>query len=589
MAATVVDELVVQLSLDAEKYEQVERQVNRNANRTERQATERARRQTGRDKEQQKRFKDMAAGVRSFATQVTAAVGIVSGLGVAIGASLTGLLNFETGLRRQAVGTGLSNKQMQAWGATARRLGADAEAGASAIADLAREQKTFNLTGEGPTLQALARLGVRVGPDVPIEDMLAQAQSIYRSSAPGQQRQIESSLTAMGASPDLILMIKSETDAREAYTRSLAQATEENRKALDAFADTLESLKAQAISTANLLLAVLQPSIEVGAQKLAELATAVVAFTQDVVDAGGGISGFQVALDKNVPMLGRLFEGFQLEAKLLAGVTDIVVGSLRKFGELFTSVATKLSGTSFIKALVPGYNTLGGGNGLSPFQRAALGLDDFLRAAVGNARAYNQNATNAPWPKAIDETPRPTGTGAAGAQGIMQSLVSQYGLTPAQAAGVVANLQAESGLNPAAFNPVGGGQGAQGIAQWRGARIDAFRKRYGVDPRNGTLSQQLEFMMTDPSERAQLMAALRGGTDAASYGVAISRDYERHGNVAEDARRGRTAAGLASQYAAAGGTQISIQNMNVQANDANAVVGGLQRLSGASNYSAVQR
>jgi len=47
------------------------------------------------------------------------------------------------------------------------------------------------------------------------------------------------------------------------------------------------------------------------------------------------------------------------------------------------------------------------------------------------------------------------------------------GLSEAQAAGIVGNLMVESypEVNPSAYNPSGGGQGAYGIAQWRGPRL----------------------------------------------------------------------------------------------------------------------
>ncbi|NEL74557.1 MAG: hypothetical protein G3W60_21820, partial [Xanthomonas perforans] len=98
--------------------------------------------------------------------------------------------------------------------ATARRLGADAQAGADAIAGLAKERQQFELTGQAPTMQALARLGVNTNKNIPIQDVLAQAQQIYRAAPAGQQQQIENSLSAQGVSSDLILMIKSERDVR---------------------------------------------------------------------------------------------------------------------------------------------------------------------------------------------------------------------------------------------------------------------------------------------------------------------------------------------------------------------------------------
>lgn len=56
--------------------------------------------------------------------------------------------------------------------------------------------------------------------------------------------------------------------------------------------------------------------------------------------------------------------------------------------------------------------------------------------------------------------------------------LTDKGLSGQQAAGVVGNLMAESynEIRPNAFNPEGGGQGAYGIAQWRGSRLDALNK-----------------------------------------------------------------------------------------------------------------
>lgn len=52
--------------------------------------------------------------------------------------------------------------------------------------------------------------------------------------------------------------------------------------------------------------------------------------------------------------------------------------------------------------------------------------------------------------------------------------LTDKGLSGAQASGVVGNLMVESypELRANAFNPEGGGQGAYGIAQWRGSRLD---------------------------------------------------------------------------------------------------------------------
>lgn len=609
MAAQVVDELIVQLTLDAQPYQKVEAQVERNTDRTFRKQQDRARVTDRVNKDQQRRLKDVSAGVKAFATQVTAAVGIVTGLGVAVGGVLTGFLAFETGLRRQAVGTGLSNKQMQAWSATARRLGADANAGAEALAALAKEQRQGVLTGNAPTLQALGKMGVNIDPSRSLQDILGDAQARYRAAPAGQRQQFEDVLAAQGVSADLILMIKSERDVREAFTQSLSQATEENRKALDQLADSLESMKATAVTVSATLLEALQPAIEEGAAKLSEFATRLATFTKDVQEAGGGVEGFQTALDKNTPALGKLFEGFRLEARLLADATAVVRQGFREWGQLLGPLISRAA-----QAL--GYDP-GNDDPLNPRlstgQRAALAVDEWWRGLVGGARTSNAAAdAGNPYnlPRNIEDGSDPrtpnlnphnlprnieddggAGAGMTGdAQTLMTKLITQYGLTAQQSAAVVANWQRESGLRSSAFNAAGGGTGARGLAQWRGDRTKAFQSRYGVLPDQATLDQQVEFAMTDPYEKSLMRRAFAKGGDAQALGRAYSEIYEAHGNVREDLRRGSDAQRLAATYGGnPAGTQVSIQNMTVQTPDAAGFVGGLQRLPGSQSYNTVIR
>lgn len=604
MVASVVDELVVTLSLQADEYRKAEAEVERNISRTERKTQERARIADRRDKDQQRRLKDTGAMVRGFATQVAAAGAVVSGLGAALGASLTNLIGFNTDMRRNAVGTALSNREMQAWSATARRLGADAKAGQQAIADLSREQKLGQLTGNAPTIQALSRIGVNASPDRAIEDILADAQRIYRAAPTGQQQQIESTLVASGASADLILMIKSEIDAREAYARSFAQASEENRKALDQAADALESMKAQAIGVASTLLVALLPAIETGAEKLADFAVRVANVANDLTDAGSSADNLQQTLDRNLPTVGYLFQGFRMLGDVISGTGAIlkatftsVTQSLSDFGAWFDRLISRVrtpwsttenlqqTGNRLRERLRERLGFGAANDGVTPLQRGVLAFDRAITGAYQWAKGVNGEDFSAIRP--LDESPV-----GGSAQDIMSHLVTQYGKTPAQAAAIVSNWHGESGLRANAYNPEGGGDGARGIAQWRGARIRAFQARYGVKPDQASIAQQIEFAMTDPYERQLMMRSFAGRTGAEALGVGYSRVYEAHGNVAEDARRGRHAAQLERDWngpTASAGTSINIQNMNVSTPDAAGVVGGLQRISGTQSYNTVVR
>jgi hypothetical protein len=119
------------------------------------------------------------------------------------------------------------------------------------------------------------------------------------------------------------------------------------------------------------------------------------------------------------------------------------------------------------------------------------------------------------------------------------------GWSEAQTAGLLANIGAESEFKAGAFNPAGGGQGAMGIAQWRGPRIEQFRKLFGHDPRHGTFEEQLLFMqweLTHTEKAAGDRLRTMGRTPGGSSDIVL-HDYER-GNVPSAPR-----AAAAGQYA----------------------------------------
>ena len=114
----------------------------------------------------------------------------------------------------------------------------------------------------------------------------------------------------------------------------------------------------------------------------------------------------------------------------------------------------------------------------------------------------------------------------------LQYFTSQ-GWTQAQAAGIVANLTQESGVNPRAFNAAGGGQGAQGIAQWRGARLANFQSFAGHPMNQSTLDEQLAFVnyeLTKGTEKSA-GAKLKATTSASDAATVVDTYYERSGGA----------------------------------------------------------
>ena len=109
-------------------------------------------------------------------------------------------------------------------------------------------------------------------------------------------------------------------------------------------------------------------------------------------------------------------------------------------------------------------------------------------------------------------------------------LIAQ-GYTEVQAAGILGYLRGESGpnLDINAFNPAGGGQGAQGIAQWRGDRITGFENdNSGQAPRGASLTSQVSYIQTElNTTESATGAALANAPDAYSAGATVLTMYGR--------------------------------------------------------------
>lgn len=71
-------------------------------------------------------------------------------------------------------------------------------------------------------------------------------------------------------------------------------------------------------------------------------------------------------------------------------------------------------------------------------------------------------------------------------------LTQKKGWSRVAAIGIAGNLFGESGLKPGSFNKAGGGQGAQGIAQWRGPRIKDIEAKFGKKIGDMSLYEQLD-------------------------------------------------------------------------------------------------
>lgn len=611
--ANIVDELVVKLTLDAKQYENADKAVDKLVTKTEKKAVENDKKAKQRHEAQKKRFDETRRAAQSLGGGLMKLAGIAGAvLGVGAGAAglagmVLALTNTETALRRAAVATGLTNRQMSALSSTARRLGGDAKSGGDAFAGLAREQQLAPLTGQAPNLQALASFGVNIQQDVP--HMLQQLQRTYRASNPQQQGFMESRLTAAGVSPDVVVAMKSSVDAIDAFNQSIRETSEENRKGLDAFYDAVSTVSNNLRNMANVVMTVAAPYVQRFGEYLSDATAELADFENDVAAAGGGVNGFMKVLEQRTPRLAALLHDLASGLGFLGEAVDVAV-----FG--WQTIA---------KSLEWGWNQLAGSKigqffGLDKAGQAIVStVKQTWREAVATSREFGPAPVASTFGIAVDDPNRVKlsagaaarlAGGVAGATAanspsklddnrlyVMNALIAR-GASIDQAAAITANAVRESGLRPDAYNLRGGGQGAQGIFQWRGSRIDAFRRRYGIDPRFGTVDQQIDFLMSDPDERRRMGLALGAGGSAAALGTRFSQIFEAHGKAAEDAARGPIAQRFADDYRArfaandqsTGGAPISINGpVTVVANDPRQLVNGIQRQSGVQNYASGQR
>ena len=401
--ASVIDELVVKLTLDAEAYTRAHGQIDININQTEKKLADNARKTDRRDKDQQKRLKDVAAGVRTFAATVASAVTIVAGLGVTVGATLGNFLGFETALRRQAVGTGFSNREMQAWSASARRLGADANAGAEAIANLAREQKTGILTGNAPTLHQLADA---------FESIKATAITVSATLLEALQPAI-----AAGA----IKLSEFATDVAK-FSRDVQAAG----GGVDGFVDTLRKRS------------VVFDNLAKGIDEAGKQINAVVSLIKFALNA---VPAWITQQYRNVSNLGT-----PQEAAAQNRAEQRIAKDLSNIGNAVSDAASKAA-----KRASGWWDSV---------------LETAGRSTDKNPYGLPQNIEDAPadnpygLPENIEENApkrRPTAANpvTADAQMVMTKLITKHGLSSADAAAVVANWQRESGLRTDAVNPAG--------------------------------------------------------------------------------------------------------------------------------------
>lgn len=129
--------------------------------------------------------------------------------------------------------------------------------------------------------------------------------------------------------------------------------------------------------------------------------------------------------------------------------------------------------------------------------------------------------------------PLPTGANVKIAHQYLMGLSKE--MTPEIAAGFVGNFMVESypQINPQAFNNDGEGEGARGIAQWRGPRIRKFRELYKKDILEATLQEQLDYvwweLTSEPYYSSLWNKYIKNSKTATEAAKMVEKYYEASG------------------------------------------------------------
>lgn len=168
-------------------------------------------------------------------------------------------------------------------------------------------------------------------------------------------------------------------------------------------------------------------------------------------------------------------------------------------------------------------NVTGGGSGRgygSPTISPSAPIDPFQAGSPGGRRRDNFDAK---------------------ASQIMPRLMRDFGLSREQAAGIVGNLGHESGgfRFHQEQNPLGGGRGGAGWAQWTGPRrraFEAWAEKNGLDPKSDEASYG--FLTQGDPEFGKALRAVKQTSTPEDASVAFENSFERAGVKAYGSRFG---------------------------------------------------
>lgn len=533
--ATIIDRLVMEMGLDPKAYIDGQKKVGE----ANKRLSENVRGQSRDMEGYSKRAKEVFGSLRSEVT------GLV--LAFAGAASVKGfvqnILTGDAATGRFANSINMATQDVSAWELALQSVGGTAADARGALGMLSDAFQKAKLTGSTGKDQEFARLGITNRDDLrdPQEALLKLADAKDKLGL--DNATYTSRLRDLGISPDMInLLLK----GRGELSKLIA---EKERDAAASAENARQSAELEA--------------------KIADLVAKIKA------NARPAIYGMVGALEKADDQIGLVNVAVPILTGALGALALAALAAAGPWVALAAAIAAAVAAYQHwrdIKNLAKVHSTGGTtrAQNSSAFRR-------FWNDPLSLFRVHDEPHGRPPGQPTIP--PGAVGAGPGGpvkTAGLDPELFAffkaKYG--DARAAGIVAGIMAESGGNPAASNSDGGGQGAYGIGQWRGARLERLKRRYPGSWR--TKRAQMEFLAWEleggDAGGASVLASKNAEDTLSNYVGGYGWGFMRPDRKGEtrgregDMARGRAALGLArapGRLASRGGNVTVTNTMSV--------------------------
>jgi hypothetical protein len=567
--ATVIDELVLRLGLDASQFTRGQDEFQRNLRKVQD--------ETGtRGKEIEAAGNKMADAFRRVRNEVFALAASVF--------AIRGLREFaqeiiqnEAAIGRWAKVIGISTEDLSAWGGAAERAGGSMGATTGTLNGLMQQFQQFALTGQSQVVPYFRALGVQItdteGKMRPMGDILLDLADKFHAMSP---ERAESFGTALGLDQGTINLLIQGRQAVEQLLeaqRRLGVVHKEDAEAGQALINNLLDLQQAVRDVGRAIITDLAPDIEHMLDgmrdwivqnkewvktEIAEKIRAFSAYLQSIdwKAVGQGIHDFFSGINNVVTALGgweRVSEAIfalWVGSKFTGVIAAIALLGTRLL-PITIAIAAIMAGWAAISAASENLNNPSGWSAQSPFWNGMSEEDQlkFTNSPASQKRAGTggQSLVGQALDWATGGAPPAEGTPAGDvARQTHDFWRGRGGLTEEQTAGVLAGgVGPESGFNPNAVNPT---SGAYGLYQYLGPRLTALRAQYGPNP---TVEQQNEFALAEMAPggtEAEAGRRLRSSRTAGESTAVMADQFERSGNPLAGLLRSRQAQAYVGRY-----------------------------------------